>query len=72
MRSASENRPKITSCEGARRGEERAALAVMLEQMQCYAMQEGSARRLEETCVCRGVGFLDWERNGRAGRETVV
>jgi hypothetical protein len=41
--------------------------------MQCDAMQCRRARHVDwRRGACRGVGFLDWERNGRTVRETVV
>jgi hypothetical protein len=56
MRYASDSRPKIASCEEARRGEAVSCSAGDdAGVMRCNAMQQGSARRLEETCVCAGV-----------------
>jgi len=73
MRSASEGRPKIAERRSAaRKGKAKATLAMMLERcnnaMRCDAGGLGTSigRR-----VCRGVGFLDWESNGRErGRDS--
>jgi hypothetical protein len=64
MRYASDSRPKIASYEEARRGEA-VSCSAGDGVMRCNAMQEGSARRLEETCVCAGVwASLIWSATG--------
>ena len=81
MRSGSESKPKTASCEEARRGKAKAALAMMMmvvvvvercnNAMRCNAGGLGTSIG-GSVGACRGVGFLDWERNGRTARETVV
>jgi hypothetical protein len=81
MRSGSESKPKTASCEEARRGKAKAALAMMVVvvvvERRCNNAMRCNAGGLGTSIGggvggCRGVGFLDWERNGRTARETVV